>query len=203
MFLKLTYLPSKLGLSGKSLLEEHQISKGKLSITINQNAMENSARIERVAISYPIRKNGNMLQNAITYLKNVRRQGHPVVLCHDWTFKYARHFGCHVLKICHQFSVFHVNKLCTISRCLLARNFTPSALHCIRFRRIFVLHQLLLSTEQFYPTHNILQSSASANKPLCHTFCYPVLYHCCSSISSQGVHSPLKKVFCHGEMFLP
>ena len=64
--------------------------------TINQNAMENSARIERVAISYLIRKNGNMLQNAITYLKNFRRQGHPVVLCHDWTLKYARHFGCHV-----------------------------------------------------------------------------------------------------------
>ena len=63
--------------------------------------------------------------------------------------------------------------------------------------------EYLLSTEQFYPTHNILQSSASANKPLCHTFCYPALYHCCSSISSQGVHSPLKKVFCHGEMCLP
>ena len=74
----------------------------------------------------------------------------------------------------------------------LACNFTPGALLCIRFLRIFVLHQLLLSTEQFYPTHNwdILQSSASANMPLCHTFCYPVLCHCCSSITSQGVHSP-------------
>ena len=40
--------------------------------TINQSALENSARIERVAMSYIIRKNGNMLQNAITYPKNSR-----------------------------------------------------------------------------------------------------------------------------------
>lgn len=69
----------------------------------------------------------------------------------------------------------------------LACNFTPSALLCIQFRRIFVLHQLLLSTEQFYPTHNIQHPPTSLYATLFVILC---CYHCCFSISSQGVHSP-------------